>query len=72
MAKNNKTHAIRRQNSRHKAAKVCTARSKFVFLKNGQKKLAKKGSKKGGKKGSKNVARKVGKKFIPELFQLLS
>jgi len=55
---------------RHKAAKVYTARSKFVFLKNGQKKWAKKSRlKKVGKKGGK---KRQGKKFIPELVLLLS
>jgi len=47
----------------HKAAKVCTARSKFVFLKNGRKSWLKKvGKKKVGKKGGKKRQQKCGKK----------
>jgi len=50
---------------RHKAAKVCTACSKFVFLKNSQKKSAKKSRpKKVGQKKSaeKSQPKKIGKK----------
>jgi len=68
MAKNNKTHAIRRQNSRHKAAKVCTARSKFVFLKNGrksrQKNVAKKKSAKKWQKRQQKFGKKGGEKSL--------
>jgi len=60
----------------HKAAKVCTARSKFVFLKNSQKvsqkKSAEKSRQKRWQKRQQKCGKKGGKKFIPELVLLLS
>jgi hypothetical protein len=77
MAKNNKTHTIRRQNLCHKAPKVCTARSKFFFLKNGrpiivsQKSRPKRSAAKVGRKSQpKESAKKVSQKKLAEKSRL--